>query len=64
MGAAVLHPEMRRFLVSAGTPFRVDEHGCVITWAEGLVTDPNHLIGQARTLIQIAQRVFTATGLR
>jgi hypothetical protein len=64
MGAAVLNSEMRRFLVTSGTPFRVDEHGCVITWADGLVTDPNHLIGQGRTLVQIAQRVFAATGLR
>jgi hypothetical protein len=64
MGNAVLHPEMRQFLVAAGTPFRVDEHGYVITWADGLVIDPNHLIGQGRTLIQIAQRVFAATGLR
>jgi hypothetical protein len=63
MGAAVLHPEMRQFLVAAGTPFRVDEHGYVITWADGLVIDPNHLIGQGRTLAQIAQRVFAATGL-
>jgi hypothetical protein len=64
MGRAVLHPEMRQLLVAAGTPFRVDEHGYVITWADGLVIDPNHLIGQGRTLIQIAQRVFAATGLR
>ena len=64
MGRAVLHPEMRRFLVAAGTPFRVDEHGYVITWADGLVVDPEHLIGQGRTLVQIAQRVFAATGLR
>jgi hypothetical protein len=64
MGAAVLHPEMRQFLVATGTPFRVDEHGYVITWADGLITDPDHLVGQGRTLAQIAQRVFAATGLR
>jgi hypothetical protein len=50
--------------VATGTPFRVDEHGYVITWADGLITDPDHLVGQGRTLAQIAQRVFAATGLR